>query len=130
MGTLPGGAARPDDGRQPAGPPAAQRPLAGAARLVSGLRRTHYPADEVASTPSRLAEPGRVGGRGEPGVAAPQLSPASACERVLGVETASRRGRWIGLSRVRGNSLARFLGGGEGVTLPCYPAQHGVILEK
>jgi N-terminal domain of reverse transcriptase len=45
-------------------------------------------------------------------------------------ETASCPGRWIGLSRMMGNYLVRFLGGGEGATLPCYPAQHGAVRVK
>jgi hypothetical protein len=61
-----------------------------------------FPRDKRASAPHAYRE-----GDGQEGVS---------CAR-----TASGNGRWSGLSRVRGNLLARFLGGGEGAIPPCYP---------
>ena len=40
------------------------------------------------------------------------------------IKAGSGKGRPRGLSRVRGNVHARFLGGGATVTPPCYPTSH------
>jgi hypothetical protein len=50
--------------------------------------------------------------------------------RIVQATPASREGRLRGLSRMRGNSHVRFLGGGAVVTPPRYPTEPGSFLNE
>jgi hypothetical protein len=108
--------------------------------VIGRIRGATFPGAKASPLPSGLAsrESGanRQGGRADDGRAVfcwcgfprderasapPQYREGAVREGSSWATTASGNGRWSGLSRVRGNSLARFLGGGEGATLPCYP---------